>query len=70
VVGTKADVEGTKENFEGLKTYLADIKEGSEAHPSGQENGWCGELEAIPVSAINGHGANRITEWTVGLLDR
>jgi GTP-binding protein len=69
VVGTKADLEGTKKNFEGLKKYLADIKEGKEAHPSGQKNGWSEDLEAIPVSAINGHGVERITEWTVRLLD-
>jgi GTP-binding protein len=69
VVATKADLEGTKENFERLKEYLVNVQEGREIHPSGQKNGWCGDLEAIPVSAINGHGVERITEWTVGLLD-
>jgi GTP-binding protein len=70
VVATKADLPGTKENFENLVTYMGDVKEGREGHPSGQKNGWCEDLEAIPVSAINGHGVKRITEWTVGLLDR
>jgi GTP-binding protein len=45
------------------------VQEGREIHLLGQKNGWCGDLEAIPVSAINGHGVERITEWTVGLLD-
>lgn len=70
VVATKADLEGTKENFEGLKKYLVDIREGKAEHPSGQKNAWREDLEAIPVSAINGHGVERITEWTVQLLDR
>jgi GTP-binding protein len=26
-------------------------------------------VEGIPISAINGHGVERITEWTIGLLD-
>jgi GTP-binding protein len=69
VVATKADLNGTKENFEALKEYLKVVSEGGEIHPSGQENGWCKTLEAIPVSAINGHGVERIREWTVGLLD-
>lgn len=70
VVATKADLVGTKENFEDLVAYLKNVKEGNEMHPSGQKDGWHEDLEAIPVSAINGHGVERITEWTVGLLDR
>jgi len=69
VVATKADLAGTKENFESLVAYLGDVKGGKEEHPSGQKDGWCEDLEAIPVSAINRHGVERITEWTVGLLD-
>lgn len=69
VVATKADLEGTKENFESLRGYLARINAGDEQHPSGQTNCWTGKVEAIPVSAINGHGVDKITEWTVELLD-
>ena len=69
VVATKADLPDTKGNFEHLKEYLIEVSEKREVHPSGQKNGWCESLEAIPVSAINGHGTERITEWTVGLLD-
>jgi GTPase len=70
VVATKADLPDTKKNYEGLVDYIREVKEGKEAHPSGQKDGWCEDLEVIPVSAINGHGVERITEWTVGLLDR
>jgi GTPase len=69
VVATKADLPGTKENFEALKEYLELVDRGEEEHPSGQQHAWEGKVEAIPISAINGHGVERITEWTVGLLD-
>ncbi|KAH9208823.1 P-loop containing nucleoside triphosphate hydrolase protein [Leptodontidium sp. 2 PMI_412] len=69
VVATKADLPGTKENFESLRAYLEKVNRGEEEHPSGQKGCWTGKVEAIPVSAINGHGVEKITEWTVGLLD-
>jgi GTP-binding protein len=69
VVATKADLANTKENFAELRKYLVEVSEGREPHPSAQKNGWCRSIEAIPVSAINGHGTKRIIEWTVGLLD-
>jgi len=69
VVATKADLPRTEENFEALKSYLELMDRGDEEHPSGQQNAWEGKVEAIPISAINGHGVERITEWTIGLLD-
>jgi GTP-binding protein len=69
VVATKADLPGTKERFEALKIYLEDVTEGKEVHPSGQKDGWVYGIEGIPVSAINGHGVEKITEWTVRLLE-
>jgi GTPase len=69
VVATKADLPDTQENFTKLKAYLDEVSEGMEEHPSGQKNAWEGKVEAIPVSAINGQGVERITEWIVGLLD-
>lgn len=68
VVATKADLPNTKENYQTLKEYLEDLNEGREDHPSGQEKVWKGRVEGIPISAINGHGVEKITEWTVGLL--
>jgi len=69
VVATKADLSETKENYGGLVAYLAAVSGGDEIHPSGEKSGWCEDLTAIPVSAINGQGVERITECTVGLLD-
>lgn len=69
VVATKADLPGTIERYEALKAYVRDIQEGVVEHPSGQSGGWAKRLEVIPISAINGHGTERIVEWIVGLLD-
>lgn len=69
VVATKADLPDTQENYHALKKYLQDLTEGKEEHPSGQQKVWKGTVEGIPISAINGHGVEKITEWTVGLLD-
>ncbi len=69
VVATKADVEGTQENFAKLQAYLAALASGTVEHPSRRKNAWKGRLAAIPVCAIRGEGVERIPEWTVGLLD-
>ncbi|THV54061.1 hypothetical protein BGAL_0035g00240 [Botrytis galanthina] len=69
VVASKADLPGTQDNFQQLKSYLREVAAGNEEHPSRQQNPWKGKVEAIPISAINGHGVEKITEWTVGLLD-
>lgn len=69
VVATKADLDGTQENFANLQAYLDALATGAVEHPCGQKNAWRGRLTAIPVSAIRGEGVERIPEWTVGLLD-
>ncbi|RSM18451.1 hypothetical protein CDV31_002776 [Fusarium ambrosium] len=69
VVATKADLPETQENFKELKAYLDGITKGDKPHPSGVENAWTKDCTAIPVSAINGQGVDRIVHWTVGLLD-
>ncbi|KAL8683641.1 MAG: hypothetical protein Q9186_000414 [Xanthomendoza sp. 1 TL-2023] len=69
VVATKADLEGTQENFVQLQKYLEAIMARDEDHPSGLKNAWRDKLTAIPVSAIRGEGVDRIPEWTVSLLD-
>ncbi|KAL8787021.1 MAG: hypothetical protein Q9213_002457 [Squamulea squamosa] len=68
VVATKADLEGTQDNFARLQEYLQAIVAGHEAHPSGMANTWRGRLASIPVSAIRGEGVEKIPEWTVSLL--
>ncbi|KAI1386310.1 GTP-binding protein Obg/CgtA [Hypoxylon trugodes] len=69
VIATKGDLPGTEDNYAQLKEYLDAVTQGREPHPSGVENAWVEDCAAIPVSAINGHGVERIIHWTVGLLD-
>jgi GTP-binding protein len=69
VVASKADLPGTQENFSKLQAYLNEVNGKREEHPSGQDNVWEREVQAVPISAINGHGVDRIRELIVGLLD-
>lgn len=69
VVATKADKEGTQENFANLRTYLHGVEERTAKHPSGRDNGWRNRLAALPVSAIRGEGVKRVPEWIAALLD-
>lgn len=69
VVATKADLPETRENFKQLKAHLDAVSAGQEEHPSGVEGAWQGKCAAIPVSAINGQGMERIVHWTTGLLE-
>ena len=69
VVATKADLGDTRENFAELREYLAAINRGEEPHPSGVEGAWTQDCAAVPVSAINGQGVDRVVHWAVGLLD-
>ena len=69
VVATKGDLPDTQQNFEELREYLAAIARGDIPHPSGVEGAWTANCTVIPVSAIHGHGVDRIVHWTVGLLD-
>ncbi|KAJ9139052.1 GTP-binding protein Obg/CgtA [Coniochaeta hoffmannii] len=69
VIATKGDLPNTQENFAELREYLAAVTRGDTPHPSGVEGAWTENCTAIPVSAINGHGVDRVVHWTVGLLD-
>ena len=69
VVATKADLPETQDNFRELKVYLEDVTARRTPHPSGVDAAWTRKCTAIPVSAINGQGVDRIVHWTVGLLD-
>ena len=69
VVATKADLPGTKENFEELKAYVEGVQAGTEPHPTGVEGAWAERCAVVPVSAIKGHNVQGIVHWTVGLLD-
>lgn len=69
VIATKGDLPGAQENFIQLKEYLDAVTDGREVHPSGLEEAWTEDCVAIPVSAINGHGVDRLVPWILGLLD-
>ncbi|PGH28121.1 obg family GTPase CgtA [Polytolypa hystricis UAMH7299] len=69
VIGTKADLPGTHENFQALHAYLADVEKGEAEHPGGQKNGWRDHLFSLPISAINAQGVSSIPERVVRLLD-
>ena len=69
VVATKADIQGTQDNFVRLQAYLDTVAENTVDHPSGKTTSWKGPLTAIPVSAIRGEGVERIPDLIVGLLE-
>ncbi|KAJ4984616.1 GTP-binding protein obg [Stagonosporopsis vannaccii] len=69
VVATKADLEGTQENYEKLHKYLADVKSGAQPHPSARENAWKRDVSCIPISAIHAHGVEAIPQIVMDLLD-
>ena len=69
VIATKGDVPGTEENFKQLRDYVEGVERGQFPHPSGHKNGWIANMAVIPVSAIKGHGMDRVVHWTVGLLE-
>jgi GTP-binding protein len=69
VVATKADKEGTQQEFANLRTYLQAVEAGDVPHPSGRANGWRNRLAALPISALRGEGVSRIPDWAAALLD-
>ncbi|KAI5306443.1 hypothetical protein KEM56_000890 [Ascosphaera pollenicola] len=69
VIGTKADIEGTQDNFRALRDYLLAVERNEVPHPSGEENAWKGKLYSVPVSAMNAQGVKTIPEKIVRLLE-
>ena len=69
VVGTKADLPSSQENYTHLKGYLDSVSAGAVPLPSGKKHGWKGQLMVMPISAIRGEGIDQITEWTINLLN-
>ena len=70
VVATKADLDGTQENFAHLQTYLQSVGVDEEGHPSGQKNGWKNRLRALPVSALRKEGIENIPHVVIDLLQK
>ncbi|KAI5300475.1 GTPase of the mitochondrial inner membrane that associates with the large ribosomal subunit [Ascosphaera atra] len=69
VIGTKADVGNTEDNFRRLREYLQAVEKEEAPHPSGEENAWRGKLYSVPVSAINAQGVHTIPEKILRLLE-
>ncbi|MCJ1290100.1 GTPase of the mitochondrial inner membrane that associates with the large ribosomal subunit [Xylographa carneopallida] len=69
VVGTKADLPSSQENYVHMKTYLESVTAGNLPLPSGKRHGWKDQLMVIPISAIRGEGIEQITGWTISLLN-
>jgi GTP-binding protein len=69
VVASKADLEGTQENYVKLREYLKEVSKGKQEHPSAQKDGYVRDLAALPISALNGHGVEGITKLVVGMLN-
>ncbi|EEP82297.1 conserved hypothetical protein [Uncinocarpus reesii 1704] len=69
VIGTKADLPETQENFASLRAYLADVERGLVEHPARRQNAWRERIYSIPTSAINAAGVNSIPQTVVQLLD-
>lgn len=68
VIATKADKEGTQENFQQLQAYLAKVQEGSELHPSGKKNAWTKKVRAVPVCAMKKEGVQGVQAMMTSLL--
>ncbi|MCJ1390272.1 GTPase of the mitochondrial inner membrane that associates with the large ribosomal subunit [Xylographa bjoerkii] len=69
VVGTKADLRSSQDNYAQLKMYLESVSTGTVPLPSGKKHGWKGQLMVIPISAIRGEGMDQIMDWTISLLN-
>ncbi|KAI0586907.1 GTP-binding protein Obg/CgtA [Pyrenophora tritici-repentis] len=69
VVATKADLPDTQANFEALLQYLGEVSKGTQAHPSNRKHAWKQNVQAVPISAIQGEGVQVIPQLVMDLLD-
>lgn len=69
VVATKADLPDTQDNFEALRKYLEEMSNEAQPHPSNKKNAWKRNVQAVPISAINGEGVQVIPQLVMDLLD-
>ncbi|KAJ5731646.1 GTPase Obg [Penicillium malachiteum] len=68
VVATKADLEGTQEQYRALQEYLSGVEKGTIPHPSGHSDGWREKVCAVPVSAIRGEGVAHLPKLVMEFL--
>ncbi|KAH7384448.1 GTP-binding protein-like protein Obg [Pyrenochaeta sp. MPI-SDFR-AT-0127] len=69
VAATKADLPDTQANYEALKLYLEQVSSGKQPHPSSRKNAWKCNVQAVPISAIQGEGVQVIPQLVMDLLD-
>ncbi|KAF1845145.1 GTP-binding protein-like protein Obg [Cucurbitaria berberidis CBS 394.84] len=69
VAATKADLPDTQANFEALRRFLEEVSKGSQPHPSGKKNAWRHNVQAVPISAMQGEGVQVIPQLVMDLLD-
>jgi GTP-binding protein len=68
VIATKADKPETQDNFHALQTYLTNVREGTELHPSGKKNAFCLKVRAVPVCAMKKEGVASVRAMMTSLL--
>lgn len=68
VVATKAELPETQTNFLALQSYVNELIGGNLDHPSGKTNAHRAGATAIPISAIQGEGVDRIVDVVLDLL--
>ncbi|KAH7093116.1 P-loop containing nucleoside triphosphate hydrolase protein [Paraphoma chrysanthemicola] len=69
VVATKADLPDTQANYEALRQYLEDVKNGVQPHPSSRKHAWRRSPTAVPISAIKAEGVDIIPQLVMDLLE-
>ncbi|MCJ1310641.1 GTPase of the mitochondrial inner membrane that associates with the large ribosomal subunit [Agyrium rufum] len=68
IVATKADLDGTKDNFKLLQAYLEMLNQGTKEHPGEIKNAWKGRVNVVPISAIRGEGVEGIPTQVISLI--
>jgi GTP-binding protein len=69
VVATKADLPDTQANYEALQLYIAEVTKGTQPHPSNRKHAWTRNVQAVPISAIQGEGVQAIPQLVMDLLE-
>jgi GTP-binding protein len=69
VVATKADLPDTQANYEALQQYLVGVTKGTQPHPSNRKHAWKRNVQAVPISAIQGEGVQIIPQLVMDLLE-
>ncbi|KAF1941312.1 GTP-binding protein Obg/CgtA [Clathrospora elynae] len=69
VVAAKADKPDTQANYVALQQYLDQVSKGTLPHPSNRKHAWKRDVQAVPISAIQGEGTQAIPQLMMDLLD-